>query len=1088
MSENPLLSAFAKDLISGDPEVIASDAQIAAPEEPSFNRRDVPTSDLYKITNNDFNQIENLSQLIEDCSSYIPFLYSYRCISRAINNPEAHLKDIKDKEKINEQFNLVFQPRYQKMLQFMLKMEEVMNFLTSTINSMDVPPSNLFFQKMVDLFDAVMNLEHTKMLKVGLTVDLSIFRHQKTEKSDEENKLPVFLATPHYSLNMLKAGIASGSRKEPNSAIFIKFLDYCYDSYKKSITAKQKQQYVISMLSSLMMFGQKALSSKDNMSNIFTCIAEQPLIPLIGENHFEVSSVFQYIPDLSIPKGITMLTDKEKLKAASDRFLLKAKINEYRKMYRNNLNLINQVVRGGKIKQTDVFEIISCISELKNAITTQFAYKSSCTAPSNDQKVPHYDRQVRLNYTPEDLAALIEVIGEVKTIAGVALQEEAEFNQFIYKYISLTVQNFVHFTLGDTLASAQKKGEKSVEEYIERIRNIFGKFGDVSPSKIEKQSKDLEKGFTIPPSINQLNILREQVYALIQPNGPFTDKKGKVRSSFKQTVEEFQKFLDESVNYHILLNFSRCVRDSSNLGSLWFRETALDIETKNDPNIIQFPVRSSLPFILAEYILNASDKPALHECVFFPFEIYNDAAYMATNVFRSQYLYKEIEAEVSLCVDMISFTFSNSFFKSCREAATVSELPPECTKFASSTPFRYSSMVKQGKLQLLGSPVDFNLITTHKINDVLERELSSYVQLINDFRTLPFVNHLFKVIKTTHYLLKKNGLLLDDFDSIWSDAHMMQPNLQSTTLSSRLIDVTDPQHWTFNCVSRRFLPSKDLMLIPPSNENWGHNYIRLHSQDTKYIGSEHFAALVELLNAGELTKFITNMLGRLNEEISKFIEVYVTAASSLRLLPSSNNNDLFELFTFITDAYNGTQNPQLGQLFNSLRTIGNIIAFIYLIECEMKPLDKNISIIPSIVSIFKEHIDRNKDLFVANEFDPIGVISHRTFPSLWSILEFLLCTPTPVQFGAKDEVKFLSHPIETFGDGAIIAAYTFILLCGERGLYEYDSVCLRALNLYNVQRSVSNVNGELAQFIYYVTIAKQAMDFTEIIIHPYLEC
>ena len=114
------------------------------------------------------------------------------------------------------------------------------------------------------------------------------------------------------------------------------------------------------MLSSLMMFGQKALSSKDNMSNIFTCIAEQPLIPLIGENHFEVSSVFQYIPDLSIPKGITMLTDKEKLKAASDRFLLKAKINEYRKMYRNNLNLINQVVRGGKIKQTDVFEIISC--------------------------------------------------------------------------------------------------------------------------------------------------------------------------------------------------------------------------------------------------------------------------------------------------------------------------------------------------------------------------------------------------------------------------------------------------------------------------------------------------------------------------------------------------------------------------------------------------------------------------------------------------------------------------------------------------------------------------------------------------------
>ncbi|KAH0788027.1 cytoplasmic FMR1-interacting protein 2 isoform X3 [Histomonas meleagridis] len=1088
MSEDPL-AAFEATLVSHDPSVIPMDAQIASPEPPLFNQHDVPYEGLYMQGNSDFQQLDTLQKLIDDTSALIPFLYSYRSVSRAIYNPENHIKavenDPKKSEEIMKLFLAVFSPYFEKICALQSSLEEATNFIRSTICSMKEPPSNLFFEKLVELFDIILNLEQMKLVKVGLTVDLSLFRRRKDLTADEKQAtatLPIFLGSPHHSLNQLK----NYFKKNPNptaNKIFICFLDYCVNSYRKAILPKQKQALVISMLSSLFIFGQKALSSKDNMSTIYTMISEQPLIPLIGENHFDVTSIFKDIEGYSLPKGITIYADKEKLKAASSQFLIKNKIMSFRETYKSNLTAINSIIREGQVKDTNtLYEILSCISEMSNAIMTQFAYKSSCVA-SAPAGTSLYDCQVRLNYSPEDLDALIEIIGNIKTIAGTTLKAEPIIMKYIDETVGQVIQNFVQNTLGNALSSAKKKAQDSEKLFI-AIRNVFGKFdGGLSPSQVTSKPVGDDKLSKIPPSIHQLEILREQIYLLLQSPSPLYDKKGKLISSFKHTVDEFESFLDETNNYSLLLQYTHNIRKASNLGSLWFRETALDIESKNN-GILQFPVRSSLPFILAEHVLNASDKSSLHECVFFPFEIYNDAAYLALNTFQSQYLYKEIEAEVSVCVDMISFTFAHAFFKFSLEAAAAAQLPAECTGQINPKPIRYMSMVKQNTLQLLGSPVDFNLITTQKLNDTLEKELGNCISRITGLGALPYVSHLLKVCKGTHKFLRKNGLLLNDFDSIWASARMAQPNNPSTNLASALINVVDPPHLRFNSVSRRFLPTKDLMILPPNNEEWAHFYVRLHLNDSKFIGAEHCAALVEVLDDGEFTSFIINILGRINLEISKFIDVYAQVAPAMRLLSVSPNETLDTYFNFITDAYSEMKHPQLGALFNSLRNVGNLVALLSVIEGEMKPMNRNVSIMASVASIFKAHLNQNKDLFVANEFDPVNVVNHRTFPSVWSVLEFLLCTSKPVQLS---DTLTISHPIETFGDGVIIAAHLFILLSGEEGLYQYDSIVMRVLRLFLVSGNNGNLPNSLTKFINYASITNQARVFSEILASPYAD-
>ena len=171
----------------------------------------------------------------------------------------------------------------------------------------------------------------------------------------------------------------------------------------------------------------------------------------------------------------------------------------------------------------------------------------------------------------------------------------------------------------------------------------------------------------------------------------------------------------------------------------------------------------------------------------------------------------------------------------------------------------------------------------------------------------------------------------------------------------------------------------------------------------------------------------------------------------------------------------------MGQLLNSLRNIGNLVSLLYLVETEMKPVNRNSSIISSIVSIICLHLEQNKEVFNEEDFDPTNMIGCRSFPSLWPILEFMLCSPNIVHLS---ENLALPYPIETFGDGPVIAAQLFIILSGNFGIYQYNSITIKALRLHDMQNT--QLKKEVHQFIYCSSMVNQARNFTEVMIAPYV--
>lgn len=95
----------------------------------------------------------------------------------------------------------------------------------------------------------------------------------------------------------------------------------------------------------------------------------------------------------------------------------------------------------------------------------------------------------------------------------------------------------------------------------------------------------------------------------------------------------------------------------------------------------------------------------------YPLDLYNDSAYYALTVFRKQFLYDEVEAEVNLCFDQFVYKLSEQIFAHYKQLAGSIFLDKrfrlECEVLGfnfQSYPRnnRYETLLKQRHVQLLG--------------------------------------------------------------------------------------------------------------------------------------------------------------------------------------------------------------------------------------------------------------------------------------------------------------------------------------------------------------------------------------------------
>lgn len=273
---------------------------------------------------------------------------------------------------------------------------------------------------------------------------------------------------------------------------------------------------------------------------------------------------------------------------------------------------------------------------------------------------------------------------------------------------------------------------------------------------ILKGKKDPDAGFKINvprlnvgPSSTQLYMVRTMLESLI------ADKSGGKRTLRKDIdgscLVQIDQFHKSSFFWNYLLNFSDTLSRCCDLSQLWYREFYLEMTMGRKVNKctvrhqhneecsdlitmekrIQFPIEMSMPWILTDHILRTKE-PSMMEFVLYPLDLYNDSAHYALTVFRKQFLYDEVEAEVNLCFDQFVFKLSEQIFAHYKQLAGSIFLDKrfrvECEVLGfnfSSYPRnnRYETLLKQRHVQLLGRSIDLNKLITQRINADMQKSL-----------------------------------------------------------------------------------------------------------------------------------------------------------------------------------------------------------------------------------------------------------------------------------------------------------------------------------------------------------------------------
>ena len=218
-------------------------------------------------------------------------------------------------------------------------------------------------------------------------------------------------------------------------------------------------------------------------------------------------------------------------------------------------------------------------------------------------------------------------------------------------------QKFVQHGIRDALRHAVKKKKRTVERYLNGIRNTCADWlEDHDPSASDPAVQGHKDHTYTPPDFyeravgpgsTQLFMLRAMVEELACDKDSKKPLSADVNSD---SIGDMVEFYKRSYFFAELLNFNASLQKASDLSQLWYREYFLELTQQSEKQRTQFPISMSLPFILVDHILLSKD-PSMVEFVLYPLDLYNDAANFALTSFKKQHLYDEVEAEVDLAFD-----------------------------------------------------------------------------------------------------------------------------------------------------------------------------------------------------------------------------------------------------------------------------------------------------------------------------------------------------------------------------------------------------------------------------------------------------
>ncbi|GAB2218528.1 hypothetical protein Droror1_Dr00001755 [Drosera rotundifolia] len=531
-----------------------------------------------------------------------------------------------------------------------------------------------------------------------------------------------------------------------------------------------------------------------------------------------------------------------------------------------------------------------------------------------------YEKVVRYNYNTEEKKALVELISYIKSIGAMMQRCETLVTDALWETIHAEVQDFVQNTLTTMLHTTFRR-KKDLSRILFDMRTLSADWM-ANTSKPESEFQPLQQKVeesggnhfyprAVPPTSAQVHCLQFLIYEVVsggnlkRPGGLFGNTGSEIPSDDLKQLETF--FYKLGFFLHVL-DYSVTIAALTDLGFLWFREFYLETS-----RVIQFPIECSLPWMLADYIIESPDAGLL-ESVLMPFDIYNDAAQQALAVLKQRFLYDEIEAEVDHCFDIFVSKFCEVMFTYYKSLAA-SELLDTSFLFAvengerfSVQPLRFTALFKMTRVRLLGRTVDLRCLITQRMNKAFRDNFEFLFDRFEsqDICAVVELDNLINILRRSHEMLSED-LSIDAFTLMFNE---MQENISLVSYSSRLAYQiwTDMQNdflpnFILCNTTQRFVRSPKVSAVPPQKPSMPHtkasfycgnqdlnsahqSFARLHNG---FFGMPHMFSVVRLLGPRSLPWLIRAILDHISNKIS-LLEPLITGLQealpkSIGLLP-----------------------------------------------------------------------------------------------------------------------------------------------------------------------------------------------------------
>lgn len=958
--------------------------------------------------------LEEMAGILDEAKPFTSFLYTYRSCSAAI---PMNLTDKSSKEESSRVHHATFEiirPQVQMVLKLCQYEQEARKIIVGNMKLLVKPEQakkvqpEAIVDHIVRCINALVVLDALKDMKACLKNDFSRYKRsyerirnemENSETVVTENEIVIQLLNNHHTvqyviLHTLKKDVQNLNNYQ---LVINLLLEHCADCIEeKRFLMPEEQHMYYRCIPFLIFLLDEALpkgfnpfkSSKVNLGRYQKLFKHFPIIPLYGDMQFHVCDIFMYCAkwddDLMRPAWITKKPIKLKLRY--DLRYTKDKIrNEYTTLCAQVASLVNSIEAFIKQEKSlpppllmDVEAVVKkafqAMSEWSSRIIEQSAWKyaNPCTQEEFQRRMGNiteqpshvYDKRVRLNYTNEDLHALVDVIGKIKGLSAQLMKQEAVFVPLIRRVIHDGFQEFLQVDLARPLRKALKKKKNSLQNTLKSMRDIGGDWFDKQASRNDfKQKKkeilEMVRDFprrTCSPTITQIALIRRMLWSVCSPKSPgMMGGFMKEKDLKKEWAERWRDFYTKSFFFKYLLDYHQTVRKLADMSHLWYREFYLEL-TKQ----VQFPIDMSMPWIMTNFLI---ETPSMKENVFFPFDVYNDAGSHALVVLKQQFLYDEVEAELNLSFLQLIFHMSEDIFKFYKTVASsiliekgyrkdFKELKPDSATLINS---RYVAVMAQRHVNLLGRTVDIKALLSEHVNDKLRQNIGF---IINKFQSQSLTSivelkYLLDNVRVTHELLSKH-LIIDPFESMMKELDMdtsigrFRGKIIMHAFSEIVTDIMP--NFVYNSTTERFVEAPQLYADKPSRDNpksvlphfwYGKGYKEIFERQVSmykgYFGKDHLKALISVLSVTDIPLLISELTSAIEDKIKyelvSYVEVLFKALPTIKL-PSLLYGVIASYVSFeLKLAGNISRYSVLrSQVFQTLREIGNGVVVLQMLE------------------------------------------------------------------------------------------------------------------------------------------------------------